>query len=291
MEVKAAHARIADAAAVVARISDLHPPPATPAAHQPLQQRTALARGAAALAARPHVGAQSLAGREVFLPGDIAGMVLGQADRPLLHRHLDRPRPALARRRPGASPGVSAEHERAGIDRVGQELVHRAIARAGPSARAAHRPSGAAAAGRRRSARRRPDAPSRPRHSTNTRSIAWRTCSSAHSTIRSSSSRSNPTGRCMTSSPRAALLRSPPSRRARIRVKLCLGHRSLQPEQQPVVEIAPANRSRQSRRSASPSARTGRSADASPPSSAPTARPPTPGSARRCPGPPRRPAP
>ncbi len=55
------------------------------------------------------------------------------------------------------------------------------------------------------------------RQSTNTRSIACRTCSSALSTISSSSPRSNPTGKCITSSPRAALLRNPPSKRARIK--------------------------------------------------------------------------
>ena len=64
-------------------------PPAAPAAHQPLQQRGALARGAAALAARSHVRSQPLAGGEVLIPADIAGMVIGQADGPLLDRHLD----------------------------------------------------------------------------------------------------------------------------------------------------------------------------------------------------------
>ncbi len=51
MEHVAAHACIAPNAAVGARIADLHPAAAVAAAHQALQQRGALAGGAAALAA------------------------------------------------------------------------------------------------------------------------------------------------------------------------------------------------------------------------------------------------
>ena len=83
---KRAHARVGGRAAVAARIGDLHPPPATPAAHNPLEQRQALARGTAPLAARPHVLTQPLAGGQVLLPTDIPGMVLWQADGPLLDR-------------------------------------------------------------------------------------------------------------------------------------------------------------------------------------------------------------
>jgi len=83
---KRAHARVGGRAAVPARIGDLHPPTAAPAAHNPLKQRQAFAGGAAALAARPHVLTQPLAGGEVLLPADIPGMVLWQADGPLLDR-------------------------------------------------------------------------------------------------------------------------------------------------------------------------------------------------------------
>src|SRR6185312_15110762 len=111
---------------------DLHPPAAASAAQQALQERAAFSGGAAALAARSHVIAQPCAGGEVLLPADIAGMVIGQADRPLVHRHLERPDAEL-------SVGVdvllatgASERERAGIDRVGQQLVDRPIARADP---------------------------------------------------------------------------------------------------------------------------------------------------------------
>ena len=63
----AAHARIAADLPAGAGIRDLHPPAAAPAADQPLQQRRALAGGAAAFAARSHVRAQPLAGREVLV--------------------------------------------------------------------------------------------------------------------------------------------------------------------------------------------------------------------------------
>src|SRR4051794_37549203 len=96
MQVAAANAGIARDAPAAAGIGDVHPPPATTTAQQSLQQRGTLARGAAALAARPHVRSQPLAGGEILGPGDIAGMVLGQADGPLLDRQLDRPHPDLS---------------------------------------------------------------------------------------------------------------------------------------------------------------------------------------------------
>jgi hypothetical protein len=62
------------------------------------------------------------------------------------------------------------------------------------------------------------------------------TCSSGHSTIRPSSSRSRPTGSASRTSPRAALLRSPPSNRAD-QVRLGLVHRALEAQQEAVVEV------------------------------------------------------
>ena len=142
VEVVGAHARVAGRAPVVAGVGDLHPSAAASAAQDALQQPAALARGAAALAARSHVGSQSLAGREVLIPADIAGMVLGQADRPLLDRQLNGP---------PAHPSVlidrlllagAAEHERARIGRVGEQVVHRRIGRRRPPhAPRADRPS------------------------------------------------------------------------------------------------------------------------------------------------------
>src|SRR4051794_23162090 len=76
--------------AVRSGIGDLHPPATAPATHQALQQRMAVAGGATALTARSHVGLEPGARGEILIPGRIAGMVLGQADRPLLDWQLDR---------------------------------------------------------------------------------------------------------------------------------------------------------------------------------------------------------
>ena len=59
-------------------------------------------------------------------------MVIGDADRPLLQRHLHR-----APTHPSVISKVllgagAAIHERAGIRRIGQEVVHRPIARPNP---------------------------------------------------------------------------------------------------------------------------------------------------------------
>ena len=89
MKVAAAYARVPADLAARARVRDLHLASTAAAAHQPLQQRAALARRAAALAARSHVRSQPLAGGEIIVPADIAGMVIGQADGPLLDRDVD----------------------------------------------------------------------------------------------------------------------------------------------------------------------------------------------------------
>jgi hypothetical protein len=59
-------------------------------------------------------------------------MVLGQADGPLLRRHLDVADADTAVAINGLLAALKAEHERTDIRRVGQEVVHRAIARASP---------------------------------------------------------------------------------------------------------------------------------------------------------------
>src|SRR5205807_2358439 len=105
---------------------------ALPAADQSLQQGRAFSGSAAAFAARSHVLTESLARGEVFGPGDIAGMVLGQADGPLLERDLDVTNPDAPVAIDGLHASFAAEHERAGIRRVGQEVVDGAIARACP---------------------------------------------------------------------------------------------------------------------------------------------------------------
>src|SRR5207248_2600333 len=75
--------------AACAGVRDLHLATAPSAAHQSLQQRASLACGAAALPARGHVRSQPCSGREVLIPADIARMVIGQADRPLLDRDIN----------------------------------------------------------------------------------------------------------------------------------------------------------------------------------------------------------
>jgi len=142
VEVEPAHARIPNTFAVVAGIRHLHPPAAPSAAQQPLQQRAAFAGGAATFTAGSHVRPQPLAVLEVVLPADIAGMVIGQADRPLLDRHLERPDMQLPVGVDALLLAGAAEHERAGIDRVGQQLLDRAIARTDPPhAALANRPA------------------------------------------------------------------------------------------------------------------------------------------------------
>ena len=132
VELVAAHARVVGHERLAA-VADLHPPPAAPAADQPLQQRPALARGAAALAARrAPVGAQPLLVGQVALEGDVAGVVVLDAHVPLLarraalaladHAVLDAPLGALA------PVGV-----RARVDGVGEDLVDRLVGRRRPA--------------------------------------------------------------------------------------------------------------------------------------------------------------
>jgi hypothetical protein len=133
VQVVRANARVSGDAAVVAGVRDLHPPPASPAPQNALQQRDALAGGAAALPAWSHVVAQSFAGREVLIPGDISGMVIGQADGPLLDRQRHAATPELSVLVKLFALHRSPEHERAHIRRIGQKPVHRTIRRRCPT--------------------------------------------------------------------------------------------------------------------------------------------------------------
>src|SRR5439155_10621341 len=92
-----------------------------------------LARRAATLTARPHVRLEPRARGAVLIPGHIAGMVLGQADRPLPDRHINAADAHLAVLVEALLPALASEHERAGIGRVGQQVVHRAIVRPSPA--------------------------------------------------------------------------------------------------------------------------------------------------------------
>ena len=91
VQLVAAHARVVGHERLAA-VADLHLPPAAPAADQSLQQRPALARGAAALPARrAPVRAQPLLVGEVALEGDVAGVVAFDAHVPLLARRAALP--------------------------------------------------------------------------------------------------------------------------------------------------------------------------------------------------------
>ena len=59
-------------------------------------------------------------------------MVIGQADGPLLDRDVDAADAHLSVLVEPLDDALAAEHERAGIRRVGQDVVHRPIARARP---------------------------------------------------------------------------------------------------------------------------------------------------------------
>jgi hypothetical protein len=60
-------------------------------------------------------------------------MVVGDADGPLLHRQLDRPAPDAPLVVESLLLAGAAEHERARIGWVGEQVVHRAIARPRPA--------------------------------------------------------------------------------------------------------------------------------------------------------------
>ena len=131
IQLVAAHARVVGHERLAA-VADLHPPPAAPAADQSLQQRPALARGAAALPARrAPVRAQPLLVGEVALEGDVAGVVAFDAHVPLLARRAALPLADHAALH--ASLGALAPiRVRAREHRVGQDVVDRPVGRRRP---------------------------------------------------------------------------------------------------------------------------------------------------------------
>jgi hypothetical protein len=60
-------------------------------------------------------------------------MVVGDADGPLLHRHLDRVDLHVPFRVQPLLLALSTEDEGAGVGGVGEEVVHRPVAGAGPA--------------------------------------------------------------------------------------------------------------------------------------------------------------
>jgi hypothetical protein len=117
------------AVALGARVRGLHDPPAPPAAQQALQQRPALPhRAAGLLTGTAPVAAQPCGVGLEGLPGDEPAMMVGDQDLPLLARHQPIPRMHGSANRVHPLLGAgAAEHERARIGRVGEEVVHRGV--------------------------------------------------------------------------------------------------------------------------------------------------------------------
>ena len=144
-------------------------------------------------------------------------MVIGQADRPLLDRHLARADLDLAVLVEALLLAGAAEHERAGIGRVGQEVVHRPIVRGRPP----HAPLADASA-RKLLALRDQLADDLARRAEPVPQLEDALDRVAHLLIGGQHDPPvlvaiEPDRRGIRSSPRLALLRSPPSSRARIR--------------------------------------------------------------------------
>ena len=105
----------------------LHPPTAAPAAHQALQQPGALACGAAAFPAWPHVRVAPPARREVLVPTDIARMMIGEADSPLFARQHDPTDPHPSVQAEMLLLARPAECERPGAKRTNPSLAIRTV--------------------------------------------------------------------------------------------------------------------------------------------------------------------
>ena len=138
IQLGAAAAQVPGRVTAVPGVADLHHPAALAAADQPGQQRRALAGGAAAVPARrlevgPQPGLDVLPG----VPVQITGVMAGDQHLPLLLRQLPVPADHVARRVQALFGAGAAEHVRARIRRVGQEVVDCGIGRLGPGDAAA----------------------------------------------------------------------------------------------------------------------------------------------------------
>lgn len=98
-----------------------------------MQQSAAFAGGAAALAARSGVGAQALSRGQIVVPGDVAGVVVGQAHAPLVDRQQLGPGAELAVGVDGLALAGATVDERAGVDRIGEQVVDSGEARRLPA--------------------------------------------------------------------------------------------------------------------------------------------------------------
>jgi hypothetical protein len=134
IELFGAGTHVPRAVALGPRIAGLHDPPTPTTAQQALQQRPALPhRAAGQLTGTAPITAQPCGIGLEGLPGDEPPMMIGNQDLPLLAGYQPIPRmhgPAF-----GVDPLLGAratEHERPGIGRVGQEVVHRGVGGLGP---------------------------------------------------------------------------------------------------------------------------------------------------------------
>ena len=194
-------------------------------------------------------------------------MVLWQADGPLLDRQLDRPPAHAARaRRAPASASVRPNTNAPAYAGLVRKACTAPIARRHPPHpplpdRAPRQPLALIAQADHHLARRAQPAPAARTRG----SIACRTCSSADR-ARSGRPRRDPNrpAGSSSSSPRSALLRSPPSRRARIRCSSASAIVPFNPNSSRSLKF-PGDRSRLSRRPACPSACTDQAADTSRP--------------------------
>lgn len=121
---------VADDPPVGAAVADVKPAAATPAPKQPREERSALARSTAAHGSlHLHVLSDPLLVRPIPLPPDVALVMLGNQDGPLVLRHPDPPassRPAVHDRGFRAGPPVRVG---ARVNGIGEDLVQRAVDR------------------------------------------------------------------------------------------------------------------------------------------------------------------
>ena len=129
-----AGAHIARAVTFGSGVAGLHQPAALPAAQPALQQRRAFPR---APPPDPRGARQFCRSRAVLAsiggPVDEPGMVIGNEHRPLLAGQQHGALHHLAGRIDAFLGAGAAEHERPGIDRIGEQVVHRRVGRRLPS--------------------------------------------------------------------------------------------------------------------------------------------------------------
>ena len=136
-----ATAAVADNPPLGATVGDMEPASATPAPKQSRKERPALAGSTAAHGSlHVHVLCDPLLVRLILLPPDIALVMLGNQNGPLVLRHLDPTAPSrLAVHDRGLSAGPSVRVG-ARVHGIGEDVVQRAVDRKLPDHAAAEGP-------------------------------------------------------------------------------------------------------------------------------------------------------